>query len=229
MQSQNISAGITMRKINQDFTYDGTMVLSLFMELPQVCIPGNQVSEISISSRIRMQVNDLYTYASTTLYAQAVQFLQDTQASGYPFRPYGSGLTYNVPFNQDCHLSLYRDQYEYTGGAHPNTLRFSDTWELQTGRLLTLGALFPPGVNYQQLLINQIIMQANANMAANPGIYFDDYCNLIVQTFNPESFYLTPQGLAIYYQQYDIAPYASGIIVFIIPYEVLHWAPACNP
>ncbi|MBQ1800320.1 MAG: DUF3298 domain-containing protein, partial [Prevotella sp.] len=31
--------------------------------------------------------------------------------------------------------------------------------------------------------------------------------------------YLTYQGVAFAYQQYEIAPYAAGIISFIIPYE----------
>lgn len=31
--------------------------------------------------------------------------------------------------------------------------------------------------------------------------------------------YLTHQGVAFAYQQYEIAPYAAGIISFIIPYE----------
>jgi hypothetical protein len=54
-----------------------------------------------------------------------------------------------------------------------------------------------------------------------PGIYFDDYKKLIVENFNPQSFIITPDSLDFYYQQYDIAPYASGIIVFSIPYEDL--------
>ncbi|MEM5769578.1 MAG: RsiV family protein, partial [Bacillota bacterium] len=38
-----------------------------------------------------------------------------------------------------------------------------------------------------------------------------------VQTWNPCSFYMVPEGLAVYFQQYDIAPYVMGIPVFVIP------------
>lgn len=64
-------------------------------------------------------------------------------------------------------------------------------------------------------------------MAENPGVYFDDYRKLIAQYFNEEQYYLTPQGVAIYYQQYEIAPYSTGIVVFTVPYDVLGWKPSC--
>ncbi|MEA4987263.1 MAG: RsiV family protein, partial [Anaerovorax sp.] len=51
-----------------------------------------------------------------------------------------------------------------------------------------------------------------------PEIYFDDYETLVVETFNPKNFYCTPEGVVVYYLQYDIAPYSSGIREFLIPY-----------
>jgi len=69
-------------------------------------------------------------------------------------------------------------------------------------------------------------MQADENMQQQP-IYFEDYRNLIVQHFNPASYYLSNDGLVIYYQQYEIAPYATGIVEFTIPFSVLEWRPHC--
>ena len=48
--------------------------------------------------------------------------------------------------------------------------------------------------------------------------YFENYKELINKTFNPNSFYCTPEGISVYYQQYDIAPYSSGIREFLMPY-----------
>jgi hypothetical protein len=50
--------------------------------------------------------------------------------------------------------------------------------------------------------------------------YFENYRELIIKYYNPQNYYLTPTALAIYFQQYEIAPYAAGIIVFEIPYNV---------
>jgi hypothetical protein len=61
-----------------------------------------------------------------------------------------------------------------------------------------------------------------------PHIYFENYRSLIVRYFNPNSFNLSPDTLSVYYQQYEIGPYVSGIIVFNIPYESLRLTkPGC--
>ena len=74
-------------------------------------------------------------------------------------------------------------------------------------------------MDYQEYLIQTINRQIAGQIASGNNIYFENYEQLTAKTFQPESFYLTPDGLAIYYQQYDIAPYSSGIPVFIINYE----------
>lgn len=80
--------------------------------------------------------------------------------------------------------------------------------------------LFPRGTNYRRLVLEQILKQADKMMEENP-ILFEDYRQLIVKYFDPDSFNLTPKGISVYYQQYEIGPYASGIITFEIPYESL--------
>jgi hypothetical protein len=49
-------------------------------------------------------------------------------------------------------------------------------------------------------------------------MYFDNYEQLVSTNFKANNFYLSREGLVIYYQQYDIAPYAAGIPTFVIPY-----------
>ncbi len=227
MPTQNMSATIVPQVQKQDFTYEDVLVLSVENHYFTVRLPGGGPVEAAINSRIQMQVDELNTYASTTLYENAVETYQYTQEEGFPFNAYGAGLYYKATFNQDCFLSMYRDQYEYTGGAHPNTLRYSDTWNLRTGTVVPLGSFFQPGSNYQQLLLGLILVQADKNQAAEP-IYFEDYRKLIVEQFNPKSFYLSPCGLVIYYQQYDIAPYYVGIVEFTIPYKALKNPPSCS-
>ena len=58
---------------------------------------------------------------------------------------------------------------------------------------------------------------AGIHKTKNGATYFDDYAKLIQNTFNPDSFYLFPGGVVIYFQQYDIAPYATGLPEFVLP------------
>ena len=51
------------------------------------------------------------------------------------------------------------------------------------------------------------------NLSANEAL---NYAKLVIENFNFEQFYLIDNNIAIFYQQYDIAPYSSGIPVFYI-------------
>lgn len=217
----NFSANTDIREFQREFTYNNTLVLTLSATYLEVNLPNNRIAQNRINNRIRMQISEFYHYVSDTLYPQAIEGYNYSQINGFPFNAYDAVLNYQVTFNQNGYFSLYRDQYEFTGGAHGNTIRRSDTWELTNGDTLPLAYFFEPGVNYQQLLIREILIQSEENMRQNPGIYFDDYPNLIVENFNPESYFLTPSGIAIYYQQYEIAPYSTGIVVFTIPYNII--------
>jgi hypothetical protein len=225
MDRSDCSAEVTQREQKREFSYTGTLVLTLSVSAAQTRNPVSLRAQRAINSRVRTQVWDFSRHGEETLYPRAVLDYKNALANNFPFHAYEAVLQYETAFNQDCLLSLYRDQYEYTGGAHGQTVRASDTWSLQTGERLPLSTYFRPGTDYRRAVLEQILMQADANMAQNPNIYFEDYRTLIVKYFNPESYYLTPEGLAVYYQQYEIGPYSSGIIVFTIPYSNLNIRP----
>lgn len=227
MQPNNYSARIVMQSTEQDYTYQGTVVLTVTTQYPQVFLPENVMAQRGINRLIQEQLGRFNRYVTTTLYQQAVQDYLDAQGDEFPFRQYGAGLTYEVGYNQNCHLSLYRDQYEYTGGAHGLTSRAADTWDLNSGRLLTLCSFFPGDANCPDSVLDYIIKLADANMQADPELYFENYQQLMRENFNPESFYLSPQGIVIFYQQYDIAAYAVGIVEFTIPYADVPNPPVC--
>lgn len=224
----NGSAEINFQESKREFAYRGTSVLTLSIRYPEIRLHENFPAQSRINSRFREQKANFCRYAAGTLYRQAVRDYRSAQAHDYPFRPYDAVMKYEVTLNQDCYLSAYRDRYEYTGGAHGNTVRASDTFSLQSGRRFALSHFFSPGQNYRRILISEILLQAEEKMKQNPEIYFDNYEHLILKYFRSENFYLTPEGVAIYYQQYEIAPYATGIVTFVIPYSALGIALACG-
>ncbi|ARP50907.1 MULTISPECIES: DUF3298 and DUF4163 domain-containing protein [Caproicibacterium] len=227
MNSFNACACMKTCKINRTLTYDNTTMLTFTISYPKIYLQNNEPVQVSINAQIQKQVNTFYQHASGELYQQAIAYYKDTLEQGFPFHPYDAVLKYETTYNQNCYLSVYREQYEYTGGAHGSTVRSSDTWNLSNGKNVPLSCLFPAGQDYCALLTEQIIKQADKQYQQNPGIYFENYRELIVKNFNKESYYLTCCGVAIYYQQYDIAPYSTGIVVFIIPYAVVGWYPQC--
>ncbi|MCH4239152.1 MAG: DUF3298 and DUF4163 domain-containing protein [Oscillospiraceae bacterium] len=227
MNCFNTCAYMKMCKKRRTLTYDNTVMLTFAIAYPKICLQSNESVQTCINAEIEKQVHAFYQHVSGELYQQAIAYYKDTLEQGFPFRPYDAVLKYETTYNGNCYLSIYRDQYEYTGGAHGNTVRSSDTWNLTNGKNVPLSCLFPADQDYSALLTEQIIKQADKQYQQNPGIYFENYRELIAKNFNKESYYLTRCGIAIYYQQYDIAPYATGIVVFTIPYAAVGWQPQC--
>ncbi|MFT3985782.1 MAG: DUF3298 domain-containing protein [Lachnospiraceae bacterium] len=112
---------------------------------------------------------------------------------------------------------MYTDTYTYTGGAHGNTVRASNTWNLVTGTLIQLGEVYPLTPDSIINLRECIQQQISERLQENPGIFFENYTFLLKDTFNASNFFLQPLHGTIYYQQYDIAPYSTGIPEFYFP------------
>ena len=72
------------------------------------------------------------------------------------------------------------------------------------------------GILHQIDIVKEINAQIAKQNENGTGAYFPDYCSLILETINFDSYYLTPKGIVIYFQQYDIAPYSSGLPEFLI-------------
>jgi hypothetical protein len=163
------------------------------------------------------------------LYPQAVRDFEYAAAHDYPFRQYEAMMVHTVTYNQNCAVSLYADNYQYTGGAHGSTVRSSDTWDLRSARRRPLSSFFAPPVPYPSFVLQSVNNQIAAQIAEGTGAYFDDYEKNVAQSFNPRSFYVSEAGVVVYFQQYQIAPYSSGIPEFTLPWSVDVRPPRCRP
>lgn len=222
---KNQKAEIINEKIKKEFVYKETIILTVDITYPQVELNDSPRIENKINRTYEKQANKFFRYAKTKLYRDAIKEYNNSVKNGFPIRPFDAVMVYTITLNDNCHLSTYYDQYKYTGGAHGITYRASDNWNLQTGQYILLKDLFKRSENYRELIIEQIIKMADKEFSKNPGMFFENYKELIVKSFNEESFNLKPHSLSIYYQQYDIGPYASGFITFDLPYKTLGLEP----
>ncbi|AFH63687.1 copper amine oxidase [Paenibacillus mucilaginosus K02] len=117
--------------------------------------------------------------------------------------------SYVVTYNENGRLSLYSDYYFYGGGAHGSTVRQGYTFDLKTGELLTLQEA--AGSKDYVGIINREVQK----QIGDTGLY------LIApfESVEPDrDYFLTHEGLVIYFQQYEYTAYAEGMPEFIIPY-----------
>lgn len=194
--------------------YKGKIILDYKIEYPEFFGKYCGESVIKMNECQKKKALDYQDYCENYLYSIALENFRYSVFNDFPIRAFEAMVTYEITYNKNCILSLYYDIYEYTGGAHGITLRCADTCDLKNGRSVELRHLFFCHPNYKSYLLNQISKQIEQNQS----FYFEDYKTLIETNFNEDSFYLRPRGVVIFYQQYAVAPYASGIREFFIPY-----------
>lgn len=220
MQNMNdisISTVTQGKKLN----YRQTPVLNYQLAYPHVSGGTSPQAAGQINRYHDRVARDFAAHCQRTLLPQAIADYHSSMKNEFPFHPYEADSAFTPTYNQDGKLSLYTDKYEFTGGAHGTTVRTGDTWDTKRGRPLSLAQVLGQRQAPVTKIQAEIVRQIQAQLAAGTNQYFDNYPQLVTQTFQRTQFYLTPEGIAFFFQQYDIAPYSSGIPVFVIPEQAL--------
>lgn len=121
-------------------------------------------------------------------------------------------------------LSALRIDSIYSGGAHPNYGQMAYNLDLSGQIQLSLADVIQPESIpvLQQKVLDELEEQFGG--LENSGLYAD-YPQIVASYFDdPDltpNWYFSGNGLVIYFNCYDIAPYAAGIIKVQLPYDSL--------
>ena len=112
----------------------------------------------------------------------------------------------------------------YSGGAHPNYAQIAYNMDLNAQKRLELSDVILPGGGeaVQQLVLSQL--ENRFGGLEYSGLY-PNYPEIVADSFAAPgltpNWYFSANGLVIYFNCYDIAPYAAGIIKVELPYDTL--------
>lgn len=139
--------------------------------------------------------------------------LDDYKKSGYICNNrFELNSRYYITKDSNNLLSFYIDYYQFSGGAHGSTTRKAYVIDKKLNKKLSIKELFKIGYDYKTVIDKEIRNQINKNKEK----YFVDATTY--KGINDDAkFYIKGENLVIYYNQYEIAPYASGIPEFNIP------------
>ncbi len=210
---------ITNKTLTDTMLHQDVPVLTYTIHYPYFTTTCSQSSAMHVNHYYQFLAKQKEDYCRNVLYKEAVEQAKYASDNEFPFNNYEFLSVYTVTYNDNCVTSLYTDQYTYLGGAHGNTVRDSQTWDFQTGNELSLSDYFPNSPTCTEYIISDINKQITEREKENPSTYFEDFPSLVRGNFNMEGFYATPDGIVIYYQQYDIAPYSTGIPEFFFPFK----------
>lgn len=148
----------------------------------------------------------------------------DSDASEREFYTY-SYYSNVTTARQDMEIvSLLLVNSTYCGGAHPNYTQSAYNYDLTRKTQLSLAdVLYSDAAD---LLLSQLLHQLGERLSSLEGYgLFPEYQETVTAYFSAPNltpyWYFSDNGLVIYFNCYDIAPYAAGIIKVEFPYDTL--------
>ena len=201
----------------REWTVEEIPVLSASISLPEPVPAADKVSR-RIRRYYQLQCRSFLRYCETYLLPAAAEEYRAALAASLPLPHFRAELTYQVTYNEGGLWSLYTQSREQGPGGQTALLRRGDTWDLASGYPVALSALFPRRSGWRRRLLEAVEAEAAQRTAAGVSQYHEGVRRRLRQYFNPQNFYLTGEGLAVFYPMYAIAPAMEGIPVFTIPY-----------
>ncbi|MGI5971069.1 MAG: RsiV family protein [Oscillospiraceae bacterium] len=197
------------------YASDGAKILTVTISLPEVVDDAYPEAAAIINSYYQSQQEKHLHYAETERYEYAI-YSYTNSSSAAEFTPYTSEQYFTVEFNERGYISFCRRLVETSGESVESSV-ISETFEVSSGGLVTGSYLYTCSEEeFTKRVTDAIIEQIDG---LNGSGFYPDYEQLVRSAFIPDCFYLTPDGIAYYFQTYELAGEEMGSPVFIIPYE----------
>lgn len=141
--------------------------------------------------------------------------LKDQEEKTY-WSGYGLGMNYRLKRNDGAVISFVEDDYEYMGGAHPNSVRYAQNFDSKTGKLLKFKDIVTDEAAAKEA-INKYILETLQG-AEYKDYLFEDYKAHVNEILQENTWYLSKEGIVIIANEYIITPHVVGILEFTMPY-----------
>ncbi|MCX7615350.1 MAG: DUF3298 and DUF4163 domain-containing protein [Clostridiales bacterium] len=198
---------------------DGKKLISIDLSLPS--LPADSEATLNVNAYYDNVVEKYLAHAEYDLKPAALEQLKMNAEQGLVFHEYTLDSDYAVTLNTKEYLSISRELDYDTGGANPGVTLNAETFQMSNGGLMNLSDVFSvPKDTYLNMIFKEVISQIEApGSKTDRSNYFENYKGLVKSSFDPADFYLSPEGITVFYQLYSIAPYAAGVQYFTIPYD----------
>lgn len=132
-------------------------------------------------------------------------------------------IDYEYVINTEVHYGNGRDiighfinMYQYTGGAHGGTFITCRNYRLEDGSVVTLDNYFKPG--YEKVLIPILEKKLLEYAECSSRDELDEHGYFSNEPmFVSDNFEIRKDTIDFIYNQYDIAPYSTGITTLSVP------------
>ena len=205
---------ITDITVNENFKYSNGGTVTLSIQAPKLVSETYGENADVFNSLIATEVENLKNkYAKDIAADDTSEFLGESNNN------IEYAMTYEVKKSSDAVVSVLLSIFSYTGGAHGHTVYKAVNFDLNSATSIDMQ--YVTGVPSEEYLpfIREYIINKMKNEPDDTYFSTDD--DAISDSSIQEQFYITESGITVFFQEYEIASYASGIQKFEIPYNEL--------
>ena len=206
VETNDIVANIDTQTITKNNKYINSVI-----NIPIIMIDNKEI-EKGINDEIRNDIMKFYNESQS----QAKDYQKDLPDEQNKFV---ANSDFEIKKNSDNILSLVVEYYKYSGGAHGYYEDVAYNIDIRTGKNIKLQDLFKEGYDYKNIINKNIISQIEQLVIDDPqnkGIY--EFSSIKEN----QKFYIQDNNIVIYFDLYDIAPYAAGIPKFKINIKTIN-------
>ena len=172
-------------------------------------------------SALKDGIKEAFTQLEVDFEATAAEYVEECNTANEENEEYIWYYMYQKATLARCDnniVSIVIDESVDFGGAHGGDIYYTLIFDTKTGEQLNH---LDMGITVDEIT-SYVINYLSSNEIFDEGLY-EDYENTIIDMVADNQFsgtyYLDGQGLEIVFQEYDIAPYAAGVIKVLIPYS----------
>lgn len=204
--TNSIVANIDTQTITKNNDY-----ITSIINIPIIMIDDKDIAK-KLNDEITNSIMKFYEESQS----QAKEYQKDLPN---PQNKFVANADYKIKKNSDNMLSLIIEYYKYSGGAHGYYEYIPYNIDVRDGKELSIENLFKDNSNYKNVIDKEIRNQIENIIKDDPqyeGIY---EFNGIKEN---QKFYIQDDNLVIYFDLYEIAPYATGIPEFPINIKLIN-------
>lgn len=200
------------RYINySDTAENGTVLFTGRAAYPELLADGDIIS--AFNEYILGDVHEAIVRGRTDCYYPALDAYENSLTEGYEFLPYMAEHSFDITYNKDKLISIVCSDSNFAGWTHPSYLMYSMTYNLETGKAVSLTELFNMS---EDAVFEKVYAEFSGMIEENPEGFYHDASDCLKDALSDIKWYLAEDGVHFFINPYEIAPYAAGVIETVL-------------
>ena len=198
----------------------GTVLLTCHASYPSIVYEQGQEQHdkiMQINQEIKQDAIERFQAACSEATDFINEFMGEIgEGNDRNLLPFIIDLSYEMKWNKEDLISFVYTDYRWLGGAHPDTTKRGFIYDVNKGKKITPIDL----LTISEKEIKQFIYdEMRENYQRSPEAYFKEEIEGLKTLDFKYEYYLDQEGLVFFFNTYEVAPYATGIVSIPFKYK----------